>query len=106
MAIDIFVQRGPGDQRGDDIVDALITAIPVAIERGRNELDERASAMQDVTVETVFRSGVRTGQLAKFLDIQNGEIWFGKITGVSHQIGGGTVSTTLQVRRPTEFYTG
>lgn len=103
---DIFVQRGAGDLQGEDIVDPLITTIGVAIQRGRNELDERASAMQEVEVETVFRAGVRAGQLARFFDIQRGETWFGKITGVTHRVGGGEVTTTLQVRRPTLFYTG
>lgn len=106
MAIDIIVQRGAGDKRGDDIVDPLITAVSVAIARGRNELDERASAMQDVQVETVYRTGVRTGQLAKFLDAQNGVVWYGKITGISHEIADGQISSTLQVRRTTPFYGG
>ena len=106
MSIDIFVQRGPGDKRGEDIVDPLITDINVAIQRGRNELDEQASAMQDVEVQTLYRTGLRIGQLARFLDIQQSVVWLGKITGITHRIEGGETITNLQVKRPTVFYTG
>ena len=45
MSLDIFVMRGAGDRRGEDIVDPLIgSSIPVAIQRGRNELDGRAKS--------------------------------------------------------------
>lgn len=109
MSIDLFVQRGDGARPGDDIVDPLISAIPVAIQRGRNELDERATAPQQVTAETVYRAGVRRGHLARFYDMQNGITFASKVTGITHQIGkvGNSVqlTTTLRVTRPTDFYT-
>lgn len=103
MAVDIFVIRGAGDKRGDDIVDPLIGSVPVAVVRGRNELDERAEGMQTVEVETVYRTGVRLGQAARFFDLQTGEIWTGKIAGITHSKSGVEISTTLQVKRPTGF---
>jgi hypothetical protein len=98
--IDIFVQRGPGDKRGDDIVDSLIGSLPVAIARGRNELDERAQPMQTVTMETVYRDGVRLGQLARVLDSRAGVAWMGKIVGISHRGAGVERTTTLRIKRP------
>ena len=101
--IDLFVQRGIGDKRGEDVVDPLITSIPVAIQRGRNELDAQSSGLQDVTVDTVYRDGVRLGQVAKFYDSQTGLEWVGKITGITHRKSGVELVTTLQVSKPTNF---
>lgn len=103
MTVDIFVIRGAGDKRGDDIVDPLIGSVPVAIMRGRNELDDRAEGMQTVEVETVYRTGVRLGQVARFHDIQTGEVWSGKIAGITHSQAGVELTTMLQVQRPTGF---
>ncbi len=103
MSIDIFVQRDNGDKRGDDIVDPLIGSVPVAIQRGRNELDERASGMQQVEAETVYRDGVRLGQVARFFDTA---AWYGKVVGVTHRYNGEALTTSLQVKRPTDFYVG
>jgi hypothetical protein len=106
MSVDIFVIRGNGDKRGEDIVDPLIGSIPVAIVRGRNELDERAEAMQLVEVETVYRTGVRLGQTARFLDMQTGEAWTGKVAGITHSARGVQLTTRLQIKRPTRFAIG
>jgi hypothetical protein len=103
MSVDIFVTRYAGDKRGDDIVDPLIGSVPVAIVRGRNELDERASGMQQVEVETIYRTGLRVGQSSRFSDMQTGEIWTGKIIGITHKVAGVEISSVLQVKRPTGF---
>jgi hypothetical protein len=86
LSIDLFVQRGSGSRPGDNIVDPLVTSIPVALQRGRNELDKRAHAHQDGELETVYRSGVRAGVLARNNDMQSGEILTGKVTGIQHVI--------------------
>jgi hypothetical protein len=104
--IDIFVQRGSGDSAGDDIIDPLMSTLAVALQRGRNELDERSSSMQQVSLEIAYRPDVRAGQVGAFLDIQNGLVWFGKISGISHTFDGSSLITTLIVKRPTNFYTG
>lgn len=107
-ALDIAVVRGAGDKPGDNIVDPLIGSVPVAIQRGRNELDARASGLREVDIEAVYRAGVRMGQLAKIFDMQTGVPWLGKISGVTHQIskaGDSTQLTTrLRVEKPTNFY--
>lgn len=108
MTIDIFVVRGAGDRRGEDVVDPLVSALPVAIQRGRNELDGLSSAPQTVSAETVYRPGVRTGQLARFCDSQSGSRTMAKIMGVTHEVrkvgDSVQISTTLRLRRPTDYY--
>ena len=104
MSIDIFVQRGAGSKPGENIVDPLVSSIPVAIQRGRNELDERSHAQQDVELETVYRAGVRLGNLSRDHDMHSGEIWTGKNIGITHNVRrvGDSVqtTTTLRVKRP------
>jgi hypothetical protein len=102
--IDIFVVRGLGDKRGEDIVDPLITTVAVALQRGRNELDRQGSGLQEVSVETVYRPGVRLGQLGYYVDVRSGLSWYGKVSGISHRIDGPALTTTLQIEKPTDFF--
>jgi hypothetical protein len=97
--IDIFVQRDAGDKRGEDIVDPLIGSLPVAIARGRNELDEHAQPMQTVTMEAVYRDGVRLGQTVMVNDSRAGVFWVGKIAGITHSARGIELATTLRIKR-------
>lgn len=100
MSVDLFVVRDAGDKRGDDVVDPLIGSVPVAILRGRNELDAASRLMQQVEIEAKFRTGVRLGQLARFQDYHTGRRWTGKIVGVAHAAAGVEFVTRLQVVRP------
>jgi len=104
MAIDLFVQRGAGDLPGDDVIDPLVTSIPVALARGRNELDARAHAKHEVELEAVYRGGLRIGELVRDTDLQALETWTGEVSGITHQIrrAGDSVqlSTTLRIERP------
>lgn len=108
MTIDIIVIRGAGDRPGDDIVDPLIGSIPVALERGRNELDARSSALQDFSVETVYRTGVRCGQIVRLYNEQTGAIVTGKVGGITHEVRkvdeSVQLTTRLRVKKPTMFY--
>jgi hypothetical protein len=99
MTIDIFVIRGAGDRPGDDVVDGLIGSLPVALARGRAELDERAQPLVPVTIEAVFRDGLRLGHTLRCQDSVRGT-WAGKITGITHRATGGALSTAVQMRRP------
>lgn len=103
MRVHITVRRGAGANPGDDIVDPLIANREVAIARGRNELDERASGFQPVTVELPHRPGIRPGQIIEVIDMLFGVTWYGKIVAVTHSFQLGTYITSLEVRRPTEF---
>lgn len=98
MTISIVVQRGVGDRQGADIVDPLITAIDVALSRGRAEIDMNEN-LQDVSLTTVYRSGVRTGMLAEVHDQDQGTSWRGKIVGVQHRNQGNQLTTVLTIKK-------
>lgn len=107
MALDIFVQRYAGDRRGPDIIDALISgSVPVALQRGRNELDAKSKSPQRVQARCIFRTGLRLGQHARFYDFDTGEIWNGKIVGITHTFNGVKLQTDLQIEKPTDFFLG
>lgn len=102
--IDVIVQRGAGDRAGDDVVDPLIGALHVALARGRAEMDERAQAMRNETLETVYRSGddyssgLAPGQILRVNDSIRGS-FAAKVTGARHRAQGGRITSTLQIRR-------
>ena len=100
--VDIVVIRGAGDRPGDDIVDTLIVSVPVALSRGRSELDE--GALADAPVLDCALQDIRLGQLIEVDDSALG-VWRGKVTGVSHQVdsddeGNISASTTINLRKP------
>lgn len=103
MAIDLFVQRGAGDRRGEDIVDPLISEVFVATARGRNELDHVASNKADVTYGTIYRSNVRLGQLAEVNDALQGRTYRAKVVGIRHNISPTGAVTTLTLEREVNF---
>lgn len=100
MALAMVVKRNAGDKIGQDVIDPLITLVNVGLSRGRAELDQQASNLQTVNVQTVFRSGVKSGQLAEFNDNLQGETWKGKIIGVTHIMDNLTLVSRLTVLRP------
>jgi hypothetical protein len=103
MTIAIIVRRGKGSHPGDDIIDPLITALPVALQRGRNEMDERASGLQDVELEIPFRPNLRNGQVVQVVDLLFGVTWYGKITGLTHRGELASMVTSMKLKRPTDF---
>lgn len=103
MGVAIIARRGSGTHPGEDVIDPLIVSIAVALERGRNELDEQSSGLQDVDLEIPFRVGLRIGQVAKVQDSLFGTTWFGKIVSLSHTSALGVNSTSVRLRRPTGF---
>lgn len=99
---DLFVKRSLGDLRGPDIIDRLLASDDVAIERGRNELDIN-SGLQDIELVTVFRTGVKMGQLVEVLDALQGRIYRGKIKGIRHIASSGVIQTQLTLDKPSTF---
>jgi len=96
----IIVQRGNGEFRGPPIEDVLITEDYVAIECGRNALDNAAVGTEEVTLTTSYRVGVRTGRIVRVLDALQGVPWFGKITGIRHmQVSAVELQTVLNIER-------
>lgn len=96
----IIVTRGAGNKRGEDIADALLSTVEAQLARGTAELDAHSTAPQTVNLSTVYRTGVSLGQLIEVHDALQGQSYRGKITGVSHRIDAGAVTTVLDVVRP------
>lgn len=103
MAVDIFVQRDGGLKQGKDIVDPLIPTIAVALNRGRNELDQQATPKTPVELTTVYRPGVLLGQLVEIAEGIRAEIYRGKVIRIRHQISPDRAVTTLTVQRISDF---
>lgn len=61
----VIVQRGAGDKPGPDIVDDLLSAVPMAVERGRNEIDRQCSNRRIVNLTGPYRSWIDTGSLVE-----------------------------------------
>ena len=95
----IIVVRNAGDLQGEDIVDALLSTVPVQLARGQAELDAHSSTPQSVSLDVVFRTGLELGQLAEVHDAMQGTSYRGKITGISHRINNGAVTTLLDLER-------
>lgn len=102
MAIAIEVYRGVGDRRGEDVHEPLLGgSLPAALERGRNELDARASLMQTTRLElAAARPDLRLGDLVQVADADQGPTWRGKIVGIAHSLAPGEAPTVLTVERP------
>ncbi len=93
----IIAVRDAGDLQGEDIVDALLSTVTVQLERGRAELDAHSTIPQSVSLGVVFRTGLELGQLAEVHDAMQGKSYRGKITGISHRIDNGAVTTLLDI---------
>ena len=96
---DIIVRRNPGDLCGDDIIDPLLSTQAVAINRGRNELDRRATVKIPVTLRTIFRPGVLLGQLVEVSDSLQGIVYRAKVTQIRHDLTQTKATTALTVER-------
>jgi len=96
--IDIFVQRGEGERRGEDIISPLITELSVALSRGQVACDSNA-ASRTVQLDVTFRTGLKTGQTARIVDALQGQVWSGKITSVDSGVENAKVFTRLSVER-------
>lgn len=101
--VDIIVRRNGGTRPGDDIIDPLIATDAVAVQRGRNELDERARAFTPVTATIINRTGLLPGQLAEVNDSYQGRSYRAKIKGVRLNRQGGKGRATLVMDKVSEF---
>lgn len=101
--VDIVVRRFAGDREGDDIVDGLLSTIPVAQNRGRNELDEQSISKSPIRYQMVFRAGVRLGQLVEVNDSLEGATFRGKIADITHRIQPTAAVTELTIERVSNF---
>lgn len=97
----IAVARYEGNRQAPPVIDQLIVTIPVALNRGRNELDYLAYRHTTVQLQIVYRPGVELGQVVEVRDELQGIAWRGKVVGLrySNQLGGTTID--MDVQRPT-----
>lgn len=102
----VIVKRGDGLHPGDDIVDPLIKTLPVALARGRNELDEQAHGLQDVELTIFYRVGLRLGMIVEAHEQLFGTVWYGKIVGLHHKYDETGGETVMTLKRPTSFTVG
>lgn len=98
--LDIVVIRGLGTVDGGEITSPLLNpaALSVALTRGQQEIDGRARARR-ATLRTLFRAGVRRGQIAEVADSLQGPVWRGVIKGISHTVEDAVTYSTLDVER-------
>lgn len=98
MSVDLIVVRGEGDRDGGEILDPLMATTAVALARGAQEVNA-STPVNNVTLRTTFRPGVRLGQTVEVLDEMQGETWRGIIMGVSNVVEGPVVYTQLDIER-------
>ena len=78
--VSVLVTRGSGDRRGEDVVDPLLTAEPVARERGRNLIDAASTRRQIVTLTCPFTALHDHGSLVEVREAADGP-WRGMLRG-------------------------
>ena len=92
--VDIVVARGAGNTFGNDIIEPLLADVPSARERGRVELDRNSATGQRETLVTVYRAGVKRGQIIEVQDELQGQNWRGIIRAITHTSRGPERITT------------
>jgi hypothetical protein len=103
MAVDIIVQRSPADKCGDDIVDPLISTVSVALNRGRNELDDKAEPSRVIRYQIIYRPGLQSGQIIEVHDGLRGISFRGKLVGLHHSLSGGSAITEVAIEKISVF---
>jgi len=98
VSLDLIVVRDLGDRDGGEVFDPLLTTVAVALGKGA-QLINSYTPVNVVTLKTVFRSGVRKGQLCEVMDAMQGITWRGIIMGVNHVIEGPSTYTQLEIER-------
>lgn len=98
MSVDIIVVRGLGDKRGPDIVDPLLTSVPLAINRGTTEIQDKEPGTT-VQLTTKYRTGVLKGSIVEVLDSLHNKVWRGKIVAIAHNSVLADLRTDLDIER-------
>ena len=97
----ITAKRGSGDSFAPPITDALISTVPVALARARNELDAH-SGLIPCTLSAVYRAGIETGQLVQVHDQMQGAAWQGTIGSVEIRADGIKLTVTMGIERESD----
>lgn len=96
--IDVFVARGLGDKRGEDITSPLFTELSVALSRGQVECDRNAPS-RTMQLDVTYRAGLKTGQTVQIVDSLQGQVWVGKIVSIDNGVENVAVYSRLSVER-------
>lgn len=94
--ISVIVQRAPADKQGPAISEALITSEPVAIERGRNEIDAAGSNRETVTGTGPLKGWIRPGALVEVADMEQAA-WRAKVKTCAITLARGETDFTADV---------
>ncbi len=97
--VNIIAQRGDGLHPGTEVIEPLIGSVPVALERGRADIDV-GEGLQTVRLTAIFRVGVEPGQLLEVHDALQGASWRGQVQTIEHRAAGPKLETLLEVLRP------
>lgn len=97
--VDIVVIRGEGDKDGGLIESPLINTVEVALVCGRNAVDSNSKS-RTVTVLAIHRPGMRLGNIVEIHDSLVGEVWRGKVIGISVSQPADIPILELKVQRP------
>lgn len=81
------------------IVDPYLSDTVAAVQRGRNFLDSE-DGVETVDLDVVYRPGFAKGQLVEVHDALQGEVWRGKIAGISYTIDTVILVSLRIVRKP------
>ncbi len=100
--ISVIAERPPGDKQAPDVADPLITSEPVAIERGRNEIDASCSNREIVSSTGPLREYLEPGNMVEVADGEQ-QAWRGMIRTcaivIDRSQGDFTASINLEIER-------
>jgi len=102
VSVDIVVIRLPGDKKGPDIIDPLLSNAVVAVIRGTADIQDN-EPIDTVALSANYRTGIKTGQILEILDILQGEVWRGKVIGITHHTLLADRWTDLDIERVKEI---
>lgn len=96
--ISVIVQRGAGDNQGQDISDALISTEEVAIQRGRVEIDRQYTDRVRMSGTTPLISSIKPTAIVGLSDIENGVTnAMVRSFAVSVSVNAGTISAMANI---------
>jgi hypothetical protein len=95
----IATRRGNGDKIGDDIIETLLSD-NMLIVRGTAELNAHASLFNNITINAIYRAGIKLGDLILLQNVFF-EDCIAKITGITINIDeDGAITHTLELEKP------
>ena len=82
-----------------DIVDDLMTTEQVALERGRNELDQKQFSRSIYICTLPLNEDISPGDIVEVQENAAADVWIGKVTGVTINVADPAITHTLRIDR-------